>query len=201
MWGDGNEWVRQVTEMQRDTVARWHSEPVDNPYVELLGVACQQHQFNFLLWHEEDIARSPNVSDQRIAEVKRQIDKYNQQRNDWIEKIDEAILHALAGVATPESAPLNTETPGSAVDRLSIMSLRIFHMDEQLQRDDADEDHKQSVATKLARCHEQLADLSGSLAQLISDLANGKKRLKLYRQMKMYNDPKLNPYLYSDKTA
>ena len=153
MWDKGNDWVQRVTEMHRETVARWHEMPVDNPYDGLLGIACQQHQFNFLLWHEEDVARSPNVSDQRIAEVKRQIDKYNQQRNDWIEKIDVAILEALAeeGVTPTETVPLNTETPGSATDRLSIMSLRIFHMDEQLQRDDADEAHKQGVQVKLAR--------------------------------------------------
>ncbi|MEM8678180.1 MAG: DUF4254 domain-containing protein [Planctomycetota bacterium] len=203
MWDKGNDWVQRVTEMHRETVARWHEVPVDNPYDGLLGIACQQHQFNFLLWHEEDVARSPNVSDQRIAEVKRQIDKYNQQRNDWIEKIDAAILEALTeeGVTPTETVPLNTETPGSATDRLSIMSLRIFHMDEQLQRDDADEAHKQGVQVKLARCHEQLADLSGALSQLWDDLAAGTKRLKLYRQMKMYNDPTLNPYLYSDKTT
>lgn len=202
MWSSGSELVQAVTEMQRETVARWHVEPIDNSYTDLLGTVCQQHQFNFLLWHEEDVARSPNVTDRRIAEVKRQIDQYNQQRNDWIEKVDEAIMALLADAPiTPnETVPLNTETPGSAMDRLSIMALRIFHMDEQLQREDADDSHKQNVAAKLMRCHEQHQDLSTALAQLLDDLASGKKRLKLYRQMKMYNDPKLNPYLYTGKT-
>ena len=202
MWDSGKQLVESVTALQKETVARWHHEPVDVPYEGLLGSVCQQHQFNFLLWHEEDIARSPNVSDQRIAEVKRQIDKYNQQRNDWIEKVDVAILQQLeaADVTPSEATPLNTETPGSAMDRLSIMSLRIYHMDEQLQRQDVDDEHRQSVGAKLGRCHDQLHDLGGALAQLLDDLAAGKKRLKLYRQMKMYNDPKLNPYLYTDKT-
>ncbi len=110
------ELVQQITEMHRDTVARWHEQPPDNPYDGLLATACQQHQFNFLLWHEEDIARSPDVSDRRIAAVKRSIDRYNQQRNDWIEKIDEALLQLLAaeGVLARADARLNTETPGSA---------------------------------------------------------------------------------------
>src|SRR3954468_7445759 len=112
--------VRQITELQHSTVARWHECAVDNSYEGLLAVICQQHQFNFLLWHEEDIARSPDVSDRRIAAVKRSIDRYNQQRNDGIEKVDEALIDLLsaAGVHARTSARMNTETPGSAVDRL-----------------------------------------------------------------------------------
>ena len=196
---DGKQTVDQVTQLQAETVERWHREPMDNPYAGLLQVVCQQHQFNYLLWHEEDIARSPNVGDQRVAEVKRAIDKYNQQRNDWIERIDEFLLSSLQdeGVQTPPDAPLNTETPGSAMDRLSIMALRIYHMQEQLQRDDADAAHRQSVQDKLHRCHAQHADLSQALAMLVDDIFAGRKQLKLYRQMKMYNDPSLNPYLYA----
>ena len=191
--------VASVTEMQAETVARWHQEPIDNPYEGLLGVCCQQHQFNYLLWHEEDIARSPDVGDERIAQVKRAIDKYNQQRNDWIERIDEFLLHELdrQSVHTDEEAPLNTETPGSAFDRLSIMSLRIYHMREQLERDDVDDEHLASVQAKLGRCYQQHADLSAALANLLGDIFAGRKRLQLYRQMKMYNDPSLNPYLYA----
>ena len=198
---DGQQIVEQVTRLQRETVAKWHSDPVENTFDGLLGVVCTQHQFNFLLWHEEDIARSPNEPDTRIAEVKRAIDGYNQQRNDWIERIDEFLLTQLAetGIETPADAPLNTETPGSAMDRLSIMSLRIYHMQEQLDRDDIEADLAAKVQAKLERCHEQLADLSGALATLLDDVFAGRKRLKLYRQMKMYNDPKLNPYLYKSE--
>ena len=196
---DGKQTVSDITQLHAVTVDRWHQAPIDNPYDGLLNVVCQQHQFNYLLWHEEDVARSPNVGDQRVAEVKRAIDKYNQQRNDWIEKIDECLLEQLQTelVSTPSDAPLNTETPGSAIDRLSIMALRIYHMQEQLQRDDADEAHLQSVQAKLHRCYAQHADLSQALATLLDDILAGRKQLKLYRQMKMYNDPKLNPYLYA----
>ncbi|RIK73785.1 MAG: hypothetical protein DCC67_17450 [Planctomycetota bacterium] len=197
--------VRSINALHRETVVRWHSCEPDNPYEDLLGVVCQQHQYNFLLWHEEDVARSPDVSDARIAMVKRAIDGYNQQRNDWIERIDETLLDMLAdaGVKPADRARINTETPGSAVDRLSIMSLRIYHFEEQLLRTDVDEAHVERVKQRLARCKLQQVDLSNSLVELLADLAAGRKVLKVYRQMKMYNDATLNPYLYKSgkKTA
>jgi hypothetical protein len=193
--------VEQITALHGATVVRWHSAPPDNNYDGLLAVICQQHQFNYLLWHEEDIARSPEVTDHRIAAVKRAIDGYNQQRNDWIEKIDESLLDLLSqqGVLPLPSARLNSETPGSAIDRLSIMALRIYHLDEQMARTDADEIHRHKVQERLERCHRQQTDLSQSLAELLDDLWAGQKLLKVYRQMKMYNDPTLNPHLYRSR--
>lgn len=190
--------VQQIAALQGETVARWHTESPDNPYNGLLGVVCQQHQYNFLLWHEEDIARSPDVSDARIASVKRAIDGYNQKRNDWIEKIDEALIDLLSaeGILPREAARLNTETPGSAIDRLSIMTLRMYHLVEQLDRGDASADHRAKVQERLDRCRLQHTDLSHALTELLDDIWCGRKLLKVYRQMKMYNDPTLNPYLY-----
>ncbi|WP_425395876.1 DUF4254 domain-containing protein [Aeoliella sp.] len=195
---DSQALVREITQLQHDTVARWHQVDPDNPYDGLLNTVCQQHQFNFLLWHEEDIARSVDVGDERIAQVKRAIDGYNQNRNDYIERVDEALLDLLADaeVAPASDARLNTETPGSAIDRLSIMSLRIYHMQEQLERTDVDELHRNGVEEKIARCNLQHADLSQSLVELLDELKSGEKVLRVYRQMKMYNDPTLNPYLY-----
>jgi Protein of unknown function (DUF4254) len=193
-----HELVQHITSLHRETVARWHASPPENRHDGLLATVCQQHQFNFLLWHEEDIARSPDVSDGRIAAVKRAIDRYNQQRNDSIEKIDEALIELLVAedVLPRSGARLNTETPGSAIDRLSVMSLRIYHFDEQLTRTDTDETHRNGVRERLQRCVAQHADLSQSLGELLDDIWAGRKMLKVYRQMKMYNDPTLNPYLY-----
>jgi hypothetical protein len=193
--------VAQITDLHRCTVERWHITAPDNPHDGLLASVCQQHQFNYLLWHEEDIARSPDVSDKRIAAVKRTIDRYNQQRNDWIEKIDETLVLMLAsdGVLPQAGARLNTETPGSAIDRLSILALRIYHLDEQRVRTDIDAVQRNKVDERLARCHTQHVDLSQSLAELLDDIWAGRKLLKVYRQLKMYNDPTLNPYLYRSR--
>jgi len=190
--------VQQITAMQQETVARWHVEDVDNPYDGFLTLACQQHAYNFLLWHEEDIARSPDAGDARIAQVKRAIDRYNQQRNDAIEKLDDAILEYLNqhGILQSELTRQNTETPGSAIDRLSILALRLFHLEEQTQRTDASADHVASVQHKLSICRLQHHDLAQALEELRDDILAGRKRHRVYRQFKMYNDPALNPYLY-----
>ena len=193
--------VDVINQMQHDTVARWHEQDIDNPYDGLLSTVCQQHTFNYQLWHEEDIARSPDVSDTEIARVKRSIDKFNQNRNDWIEKVDDAITEMVdkAGVKVSESAPMNTETPGSTFDRLSILSLRIYHLREQLDRTDVSAEHIESVENKIAVCLLQQHDLKTSLQELLADIFAGRKRHRTYRQFKMYNDPTLNPFLYQAK--
>jgi hypothetical protein len=163
-----------------------------------MAIVCQQHQFNFQLWHQEDIARSPDVSDSEIAQVKRTIDKLNQQRNDWIERIDDYLTQQLEekGIVPDADASANTETPGSCIDRLSIMALRIYHLQEQLDRDDVDESHLSRVGQRLAICKLQQRDLAASLKDLLVGIQAGRKKHRVYRQFKMYNDPTLNPYLY-----
>ena len=195
--------VKKIVELQTQLVARWHEQPIENPFEGLHQSVCTQHKFNFLLWHEEDLARSREATDETIAKVKRAIDGYNQQRNDWIEKVDDVFTAMLEkqNVTPAEDARLNTETPGSVIDRLSIMALRIFHMDEQLQRDDVDESHIESVTRKLAICRLQQDELSQSLQELLDDIFAGTKRHRTYRQFKMYNDPTLNPYLYGAEAA
>ena len=191
--------VQTIVELHRTTVAGWHTAELDNPYDDFLQLVCEQHQRNYLLWHEEDKARSPDAGDATIAAVKRRIDTLNQERNDWIERLDHALVQKMDswGARPRPRAKLNTETPGCVIDRLSILSLRIYHMEEQARRMDAAEEHRARAAEKLSILDVQLADLSNSLRELLSDLAAGRKRLKIYRQFKMYNDPGMNPHIYT----
>ena len=191
--------VRAITELHRSSVVRWHQADLDNPYDDFLALVCHQHQRNFLLWHQEDLARSPDATDATMAAVKRAIDKFNQERNDAIEALDDYLLRNLDawGTRLRPRAKMNTETPGSVIDRLSVLALRIYHMEEQARRSDATPEHRARAGEKLTILGEQLKDLSKSLGELLADVAAGRKRLKIYRQFKMYNDPTLNPYLYT----
>jgi hypothetical protein len=191
--------VSSITELHATTVQQWHQHQIDNQYEDFLEVVCRQHQQNFKLWHQEDIARSPDVSDSDLARVKRSIDKLNQQRNDLIEELDDFIIHQLnlLGVRGQPNAGLNSETPGSAIDRLSIISLRIYHMEEQAFRTDASDDHIAKAKSRLEILYEQHRDLCRSLQVLLDDVFAGRKCMKTYRQFKMYNDPTMNPYIYN----
>lgn len=157
------------------------------------------HRFNNLLWDEEDLARRKDVADSEIATNKRNIDGFNQKRNDAIERMDEVILSSLAGVVQQAGCRLNSETAGSIIDRISIVALKIFHMGLQTQRTDASPEHIATCQAKHARLIEQRTDLAACLEQLLADCAAGVAYYKVYRQFKMYNDATLNPYLYGKK--
>lgn len=162
-------------------------------YIEL------NHRYNCLLWDEEDLARRRDVPDSEIAANKRAIDGYNQKRNDAIENIDDTLLCRLASVVPEADAWLNSETAGSMIDRLSIVSLKIFHMRLQTERTDADASHIGTCRQKLTRLVEQRSDLQHCLDTLLAKAVLGKAYFKLYRQFKMYNDPTLNPCLYRNE--
>jgi len=182
----------------------WHqAESAENPAkTPLLQLVARQHRANFELWHIEDEARDPQASDAQMASTKRRIDRTNQLRNDLVEQIDLALLDWLAERDLPApGAPLHSETAGLIIDRLSILSLKIFHTREQAQRTDVDQEHRERSLQRLTVLEEQRGDLAGCLGVLWDETLAGRRRFKLYRQMKMYNDPALNPAIYGKKRS
>lgn len=150
-------------------------------------------------WHFEDVIRDPQINPEEALVLKRRIDKSNQDRTDLVERIDSYFLTKYKDVKVLDDATINTESPAWAIDRLSILALKIYHMKEQVERADASEEHKQTCQKKLDVLLEQRKDLSSAIDQLIADIEAGKKYMKVYKQMKMYNDPSTNPVLYSKK--
>ena len=191
----------KLLERQLKEVEQWHEElPQDDSSesADFPSLVSTQHQVNFELWHQEDLARDPDFSDSKIAGVKRAIDVLNQRRHDLIEQLDQFLVNVLSreNVNTTDQTELNSETPGSIIDRLSINALKIYHMNEEIQREDVAESHRKKCFGKLSVLQEQREDLRQCLDKLLVDLRTGKKRLKVYQQMKMYNDESLNPVLY-----
>lgn len=172
--------------------------PIKNPF--------PQDSFNSLLygknwidtvqWHLEDIIRVPTIDPVEGLKIKRRIDKSNQDRTDMVEKIDDCFLEEFKDVKAPAGTPINSETPAWLLDRMSILMLKIFHMKEQTERKDASADHLKATNAKLAILMEQKSDMQLAYDELIDAIANGRRRFKVYRQMKMYNDATLNPMLY-----
>ena len=196
--------VKWLLQRQLSQVGDWHNvQNIPESGDPLYQLVSEQHHTNFDLWHEEDKARDPDASDAIIATVKRSIDRLNQKRNDEIEKIDEALLDELGqrSVRIMVDARLNSETLGSMIDRLSISALKIYHMDEETKRVDASSEHQKNCEAKLMLLQEQRRDLGKCLMEFLEDLVFGRKTLKVYRQMKMYNDSSLNPVLYQKKNS
>lgn len=150
-------------------------------------------------WHFEDIIRDPHINAEDAVALKRRIDRSNQDRTDLVEEIDSYFRQQYSHVVTLPEARINTESPAWAVDRLSILALKIYHMKEQAERTDATEEHCQKCAAKLSVLLEQQLDLGTAIDQLLEDIEAGRKYMKVYRQMKMYNDPSTNPVLYGKK--
>ena len=187
--------AQEITRRHDESTILWHRKAGTIEGEGFLAVILHQHRANFDLWHEEDRARDTSASAENIAEVKHAIDRLNQSRNDLVEKIDEALLTTVAG--QNPNAPLHSETPGLIVDRLSILALKIFHTAEEACRETATEAHRCRNRNRLAVLTEQRNDLAHCLDELWQQILAGERRFKLYRQMKMYNDPELNPILYS----
>jgi hypothetical protein len=172
--------------------------PERNPYESgsLDGLLYRKNWIDTVQWHLEDIVRDPAIDPVHGMAVKRRIDGSNQQRTDLVEAIDERLMTELLPDGPAPDAPLNTETPAWAVDRLSILALKIFHMRLEAERPTADEGHRAACRHKLEVLLAQRSDLMRSIDTLLEDIAAGRKRMRLYKQMKMYNDASLNPVLY-----
>lgn len=186
---------QQIADLQHELTARWHVEtPIANG--EGLALLVQEnHLRNFLLWHEEDIARRDDLGSERIHQAKRAIDRYNQQRNNFIEEMDKLMAAELQ--PADSGCPRNSETPGMIIDRLSILALKEFHMRQETMREDVSSDHIAACAEKLARIVLQRHDLTRSLRELLEDVVAKRRTFAVYYQFKMYNDPALNPQLYA----
>lgn len=163
------------------------------------GVLYAKNRIDAVQWHLEDIIRDPDINPVEALALKRRIDKSNQDRTDMVEELDTYFRNKYADVAVLPDATINTESPAWALDRLSILALKIYHMKAETERTDATEAHKARCAAKLAVLEEQRADLIAAIDTLLDDIAAGRKYMKVYRQMKMYNDADTNPVLYGTK--
>jgi hypothetical protein len=167
-----------------------------------LSAVRRQHRANFELWHIEDEARRPGAADAELASVKRRVDRTNQRRNDLAEALDRFLLGWLDTKNLPNpKSPLHSESPGLVIDRLSILSLKIYHTREEAGRKDAPTGHAERNRGRLAILEEQRGDLAECLEELWQQTLTGMRRFKLYRQLKMYNDPSLNPAIYAKPTG
>lgn len=185
-----------ITALQTELTVRWHNEPCESKATDpFMALVEENHKRNFTLWHHEDDARREDMGFEFVYQAKRAIDRNNQQRNDFIEQIDKH-LFTVFGENFPDSLPMNTESPGMIIDRLSILALKEFHMREEVERLDATEEHKSKCRFKLGVIQKQMDDLRTGLEQLLEDCETGARGFRVYFQFKMYNDPELNPALY-----
>ena len=176
--------------------------PMPNPYAEgtIEYDLYLKNWIDTVQWHLEDIIRNPQIEPKEALAIKRRIDKSNQDRTDLVERIDSYFLTLYHDVQPKTDAHINTESPAWAIDRLSILHVKIWHMQEQAERTDVSAEQHEKCMAKLAVLKEQLEDLTTSISQLLEDYSSGTRVMKVYRQMKMYNDPTLNPVLYGKKS-
>ncbi len=189
-----------------ESIRKYHEtdsvyQPIDNPYPKdsLEHLLYLKNWIDTVQWHLEDIIRDPNIEPEKALEIKRWIDKSNQERTDVVEYIDSWFLNYFKDVKPKPDAKINTESPAWALDRLSILALKIYHMNEERKRTDLSPAKKKEVEEKYNILLEQQKDLSTAIDELLEDIARGEKYMKVYKQMKMYNDPDLNPVLYGKK--
>jgi len=175
--------------------------PIENPYPDgsIEYLLYLKNWIDTVQWHLEDIIRDPEIDPVEALRIKRRIDRSNQERTDMVEYIDSYFLNKYKDVKTAPDATINTESPAWAIDRLSILALKIYHMEQETNRSDVSAGHIEQCSRKLDVLRQQQIDLSTAIDRLLEDIAAGRKYMKVYKQMKMYNDPELNPVLYASK--
>jgi hypothetical protein len=189
-----------------ESIADYHqndsvNQPIVNPYPKdkIEHLLYSKNWIDTVQWHYEDIIRDPNIDPVEALALKRKIDASNQERTDMVEYIDGYFLHKYATITAKPSAKINSESPAWAMDRLSILALKIYHMQEEATRKEASNEHRSKCQEKLNILLEQRTDLFTAIDDLLTDIENGVKFMKVYKQMKMYNDNDLNPVLYQNK--
>lgn len=185
--------VSEITGLQEQRTVAWHEAGPASTEQGLLGLVELNHLENFLLWHEEDIARRDDLGPERVVQAKRRIDGHNQRRNDLIEKMDQHFVRELK--PRTSGCSFNSETPGMMIDRLSILALKHYHMNEEANRADATDAHRLKCAEKVTVIRKQTEDLSAALRELLVQIQHGTRSFRVYFQFKMYNDRELNPQL------
>lgn len=195
--------IEKILSIMRQSIEDWHlnQSSVENPYREgsFEYIIYKKNQIDTIQWHVEDEIRRPDLPDSELVLLKRRIDSLNQERTDTVEVLDDWFYNYFKSVPKQADARMNSETPAWLLDRMSILELKIYHMKEQTERRDVSDEHIQMCSKKLDILLEQREDLSKCFTELIEDLQTGKKFMKVYRQMKMYNDKNLNPALYGNK--
>lgn len=195
--------ANEINQIFRTAINDYHiKDHVDTLFIpkyendQLKGLLYEKNWTDTVQWHLEDIIRSLDIDPLKLVKIKRRIDKSNQYRTDIVEEIDEYIYDIFSDIEIRENAKLNSETPAWLLDRMSILQLKIYHFEEETKRDNLEPDHLNMLFNKLYILKEQEKDLQVAFDDLMNDLGSGRKYMKLYKQMKMYNDPKLNPVLY-----
>lgn len=189
--------VATILDLQTYKTAEWHRHAYAPSEKDVLALIEEEHHCNFELWHEEDKARRDDQGHAFVYHAKRSIDRWNQRRNDHIEQIDRWLSDRIGAFA--DGTPMNSETPGMIIDRLSIMALKAYHMAEEAGRTDADEGHRARCTEKLGVVRRQREDLGRALDELLDAVTQGTRGFRVYYQFKMYNDPALNPELYRSR--
>ncbi|MCD7963159.1 MAG: DUF4254 domain-containing protein [Rikenellaceae bacterium] len=198
--------TKNANEIFQKSIEEYHKyddidKKIENPYPQdkIEHLLYLKNWIDTVQWHLEDIIRDPNIDPAEALKIKRRIDSSNQERTDMVEYIDSYLMDKYKDVNISPGATINSETPAWAIDRLSILALKIYHMQQEVERNDVSDEHKDACRKKLDVLLTQRVDLSSAIDELLSDIESGKKYMKVYKQMKMYNDPELNPVLYAKK--